>query len=123
MAIFCLGTFISIGKKNDQQRSPLLKIAPVTRANVDLQLGHPSPDRPPIAWIAADWALNPGLQDRFSPVIPKAHEPSGELRSTPVCYNSGDVVLRLRKFKGSGEAVSEPRRDPENACHHQAAKW
>ena len=68
-----------------------------------------APDRPDIAWITADGALNPGLEDRFSPEIPKAHEPSGELRSTPVCFNSGDVVLRLRCGKGSGETDSEPR--------------
>ena len=91
-----------------------MKIVTGTKAYVDLQLGHSASDRPDIAWIAADGALSLGLGDRFSPEIPKATEPKDELRSTPVCFNSGDVVLRLLYGTGLGEAVSEPRRDPGN---------
>ena len=75
---------------------PVIENSPGTKAYVVPQLGDSAPNQLESAWIAADGALNPGLEDRFSPEIPKAHEPTGELRSTPVCFNSGDVVLKLR---------------------------
>ena len=81
---------------------PVVVNRPRNQGNLDPQLGHPSPIRPHIALIAADGALNPGLEDRFSPEIPKTHELTGELRSTAVCFNSGDLALRLRQGKGSG---------------------
>ena len=95
---------------------PVVVNRPCNQGNHDPQLGHPSPVRPHIALIATDGALNPGLEDRFSPEIPKTHEPRVELRSAPVCFYSVDVVLRLRCGKGSGETVSEPSRDPSNAA-------
>ena len=101
---------------------PVVVNRPRNQGNLDRHLGHPSSDRPDIVWIAADGALNPGLEDRFSPEIPKAHEPSGDLRSAPVCFYSGDVGLRLRYGKGWGETVSAPRRDPENAQDQKRAR-
>jgi hypothetical protein len=77
--IFRLGALVTTGKKNDQHRPPLLKIDPVTRAIVDPQLRDSRHNRPNIAWIAADDAFNPGLNERLSPDIPKAPEPSGKL--------------------------------------------
>jgi hypothetical protein len=80
--IFCLGAFVSTGKKNDQQRTPLLKTDPVTRAIVDRQLRDSCPNGPNIAWIAADEAFNSGLNECFSPEVPKASEPTHRLFCT-----------------------------------------
>lgn len=44
---------------------PVSENRPRNQGNHDPQLGHPSPDRPHIAWIAADGALNSGLFERF----------------------------------------------------------
>jgi len=74
-----LGALVTTGKKNDQHRTPLLKIDPVTRAIVDPQLRNSRPNGPTIAWIAADDAFNPGLNERLSPEIPKAFEPARKL--------------------------------------------
>jgi hypothetical protein len=60
--IFRLGALVTIGEKNDQHRSSLLKIDPVTRTIVDRQLRNSIPAVPDIYWIAEDEALNPGLE-------------------------------------------------------------
>ena len=99
---------------------PVVENRPRNKCNLDLQFGHSAPDRPNIARIAADGVLNPGLGDRLGPESWKAPDPTRELRSTLVCFNSGDVVLRLRYGKGSGEAVLEPRWDPDVAPAWQA---
>jgi hypothetical protein len=80
--IFGLGALVTTGEKNDQHRTPLLKIDPVTRAIVDPQLRDSCPNGPNIAWIAADDAFNPGLNERLSPEVPKASEPTCELLCT-----------------------------------------
>ena len=115
------GLFYSHREEELSTVIPVIENSPGTKAYVDPQLGHSALDRPDIAWIAADGAFSLGLGDRFSPEIPKAPEPTDELRSTPVCFNSGDVVLRLRYGKGSGETVLEPWCDPD-VFHHLAAR-
>lgn len=50
---------------------PVVVKRPRKQINHDSQLGHPTSDRPDIAWIAVDGALNPGLDDRFVPEIPR----------------------------------------------------
>ena len=97
-----LGCFCRHPQEERATAIPVVVNRPRNQGNLDLQLGYPSPDRPDVAWITADGALNLGLEDRFSPEIPKVPEPTGELRSTAVCFNSGDVALRLRQGKGSG---------------------
>ena len=52
------GCFYSTAKKNDQHRSSLLIGSLLTRANLDLQLGHSSPTGWTSPGIAADGALN-----------------------------------------------------------------
>jgi hypothetical protein len=80
--IFGLGALVTTGEKNDQHRSPLLKIDSVTGAIVDPQLRDSCPNGPNIAWIAADEAFNPGLNKRLSPEVPKAPEPTRKLLCT-----------------------------------------
>jgi hypothetical protein len=80
--IFSLGALVTTGEKNDQHRTPLFKIDSVTRAIVDPQLRISGPNGPNIAWIAADDAFNPGLNERLSPEVPKASEPTRKLLST-----------------------------------------
>jgi hypothetical protein len=80
--IFCLGALVTTGEKNDQHRILLLKIDPVTRAIVDPQLRDSCPNGPNIAWIAADEAFNPGLNERLGPEVPKAPEPTCKLLCT-----------------------------------------
>jgi hypothetical protein len=80
--IFGLGALVTTGEKNDQRRTPLLKIDSVTRAIVDPQLRDSCPNGPKIAWIAADDAFNPGLNKSLSPVLPKASELTSKLLCT-----------------------------------------
>ena len=96
------GLFYSHREEELSTVIPVIENSPGTKAYVDPQFGHSAPDRPDIAWIAADGALSLGLGDRFSPEIPKAPEPTGELRSTPIYFNSGDVVLRATVRQGFG---------------------
>jgi hypothetical protein len=80
--IFDLGALVTTGEKNDQHRTPLLKKDPVTRAIVDPQLRYSSPNGPYIVWIAADDAFNSRLNERLSPEVPKASEPTRKLLCT-----------------------------------------
>ena len=80
--IFCLGVLVTTSEKNNQHRTPLLKIDLVTRAIVDPPLRNSSTNGPNIAWIAADDAFNPGLNERLSPEVPKASEPLRKLLRT-----------------------------------------
>lgn len=115
-----LGCFCRHPQEERATAIPVVVNRPRNQGNLDLQLGYPSPDRPDVAWITADGALNPGLEDRFSPEIPKTSEPTRELLCTATCFYSGDLGLRLRYGKGLRETVLEPRRVP-NARHHLAA--
>jgi hypothetical protein len=96
-----LGALDITGEKNDQHRSTLLKIDSVPRAIVDRQFCDPSPNRPDIARIAADEALNPCLNQRLGPEIPKIPEPAGELLCTAGYNNSDTVASWLGGSKGS----------------------
>jgi hypothetical protein len=80
--IFDLGALVTTGEKNDQHRTPLLKIDSVTRAIVDPQLRDSCPNGPNIAWVAADDAFNPGLNESLGPEVPKASEPTRKLLCT-----------------------------------------
>jgi hypothetical protein len=80
--IFGLGSLVTTCEKNDQHRTPLLKIDLVTRAIVDPQFRDSYPNGPNIDWIAADDAFNPGLNARLSPEVPKASKPTRELLCT-----------------------------------------
>jgi hypothetical protein len=66
--------YFTTGKKNVQRRTSLLKIDPVTRATVDPQLQDSCPNGPNIAWISANDAFNPGLNERLGLEVPKASE-------------------------------------------------
>jgi hypothetical protein len=54
--IFRVGALVTTGKKNDQHRTTLLKIDPVTLAIVDPQLRDSRPNGPNIIRITADAA-------------------------------------------------------------------
>ena len=79
---------------------PRIENSPGTKAYVVPQLGHSAPDRPDIAWIAADGALSLGLGDRLGPEIRKAPDPTREFLSTADCCHPGGVALWIRQGKG-----------------------
>jgi hypothetical protein len=68
---------------------------------VDPQLRNSSPNGPNIAWIAADDAFNPGLNQCLSPEAPKASEPTRKLLCTANLNNSNTVAPWLRAGKDS----------------------
>jgi hypothetical protein len=59
------------------------------------------PDGPNIAWIAADDAFNPGLNQRLSPEVPKAPEPTRKLFCAANRNHADSVAPWLRAGKGS----------------------
>ena len=93
--IFRLGALVTTSEKNDQHRSSILEIYPVTRAIVNPQFRNSSPNGPDIAWIAADEALNAGLVERIRTEIPKTPEPTRELLYTADCNRTYFVALWL----------------------------
>jgi hypothetical protein len=98
--VLSLGAFIATGKKNNQHSPSLLKIDSVTRTKIDPQLRYSSTYGAYIAWIAANEALNPGLDDRLGPQIPKAPEPTRKLIGTTECSHLPSVAPWLRQGKG-----------------------
>jgi hypothetical protein len=67
-----------------------------------------SPDWPDIAWIAADEALNPGLNERFAPEIPKTPEQTCKLFRMADYNHLNIVAFWLRGGKCS---VPQPQSD------------
>jgi hypothetical protein len=96
-----LGALITTGEKNGQHRTPLLKIGSVIWVRVDLQLEDSCPNGTNIAGIAADDALNLGLNERLSSKVPKASEPTRRLFCTANRKPNEILALRLRAGKGS----------------------
>lgn len=74
---------------------------------VDPQLRHACPYRPDITRIAANEALNPGLNLRLGPQITKTPKPSSELLCTADFKHLNSVAPWLRPCKG-------PERHPRN---------
>jgi hypothetical protein len=70
--VFGLGALVTTGKKNDQQRTPLLKKDPEPRVIVNLQFIDSCSNGATIAWISADDAFNLSLNECLSPEGPKA---------------------------------------------------
>ena len=94
-----MAAFIVTGKKIINIAS-LLKLDSVTRAKIDPQLRYSSTYGAYIAWIAANEALNPGLDDRLGPQIPKAPELTRKLIDITECSHLAGVSPWLRQSKG-----------------------
>jgi hypothetical protein len=80
---------------------------------MDPQLRNSSAYGAYVPRIAAKEALNPRLDNRLGPQIPKAPEPTRKLISTTECNHLPAVAPWLRQGKCSGTTLSAKQRSFE----------